>query len=118
MLDAIEAAQNQDVRVYGLRYMASKHGRLTARNKYGMRIMQRIAKETGAADYDARQGDLAEWLREIKEELRSSYDLAYPSTNPARDGSFRKITLRVKREGLVARAKPGYFAESSPQGQD
>ena len=114
MLDAIEAAQNQDVRVYGLRYTESPHGRLTARNKYGIRVMERIARETGAAVYDARQGDLAAWLREIREELRSSYDMAYPSSNPVRDGSFRKITVRAKRAGLVVRAKPGYFAEPSP----
>lgn len=114
MIDAIEAAQNENVRVYGLRYTESKHGRLTARNKYGIRVMERIARETGAADFDARQGDLAEWLREIGEELRSSYDLAYPSTHPSRDGSFRKITVRAKRAGLVVRAKPGYFAEQLP----
>ena len=114
MMDAIEAAQNENVRVYGLRYTESKHGRLTARNKYGIRVMERIARETGAADYDARKGDLAEWLREIGEELRSSYNLAYPSTHPSRDGSFRKITVRAKRAGLVVRAKPGYFAEPLP----
>jgi len=118
MMDAIEAAQNENVRVYGLRYTESKGGRLTARNKYGIRVMDRIARETGAADYDARQGDLAAWLREIKEELRSSYDLAYPSTNPTRDGSFRKINIRAKREGLVVRAKPGYFAQPSPSGKE
>ena len=114
MMDAIEVAQNENVRLYGLRYTESKHGHLTARNKYGIRVMERIARETGAAEYDARQGDLAAWLREIREELRSSYDLAYPSTNPTRDGSFRKITVRAKRAGLVVRAKPGYFAAPSP----
>jgi len=110
MMDAIEAAQNENVRVYGLRYTESKHGRLTARNKYGMRVMGRIARETGAADYDARQGDLGAFLRQIGEELRSSYDLAYPSTHAVRDGSFRKITIRAKQAGLAVRAKPGYFA--------
>jgi len=114
MLDAIETAQRENVRVYGLRYTESKHGHLTARNKYGIRVMERIARETGAADYDASKGDLAAWLQEIREELRSSYDMAYPSTHPIRDGSFRKITVRAKRAGLVVRARPGYFAEPSP----
>lgn len=114
MMDAIEAAQNENVRVYGLRYTETEHGHLTARNKYGRRVMGRIARETGAADYDARQGDLGAFLREIGEELRSSYDLAYPSSHPVRDGSFRKITIRAKRAGLVVRAKPGYYAQPSP----
>jgi len=117
MLDVIEAAQNENVRVYGLRYTETAHGRVTARNKYGIRVMRRIAQDTGAADYDARQGDLAAFLREIGQELRSSYDLAYPSTHPIRDGSFRKITIRPKPAGLVVRAKPGYFPSSPAVGK-
>ena len=76
MLDAIEAAQSENVRVYGIRYTQSEHGRLTARNKYGISVMHRIAEETGAADFDAREGDIRIWFEQIAEELRSSYELA------------------------------------------
>ncbi len=118
MLDAIEAAQRENVRVFGLRYTQREHGRLTARNKYGIRVMARAARETGGADFDVEQGDVQTWFREIADDLRSSYELAYyPSTGPsigpsagAADGdSFHKIAIRVKRPGLTVRCKTGYF---------
>ena len=38
------------------------------------------------------------------------YDIGYVTTNPVRDGTFRKVVVRSKRDGLVVRAKPGYYA--------
>lgn len=63
MMDAIEIVQSADVRIYGLRYTERNHGHLTARNKYGMRVMERIARETGGADFDAREGDVRDSFR-------------------------------------------------------
>ena len=71
---------------------------------------RKILEETGGADFDARQGDIRTWFRQIGEDLRSSYELAYVSTNPVRDGSFRKIVIRPKRAGFSVRSKTGYFA--------
>jgi Ca-activated chloride channel family protein len=110
MMDAIEQAQAEDVRVYALRYTEKRRGRLMARSKYGIRVMDRIARETGGANYDASEGDLRKWFREIGEELRASYELAYHSTNPNRDGTFRKVVIRAKTPGLTVRAKTGYYA--------
>ena len=39
MLDAIEAAQTGDARIFAMRYTGRKHGHLTARNKYGTSVM-------------------------------------------------------------------------------
>ncbi len=110
MLDAIEAAQSNDVLLFCIRYTDVRNGRLTGRNKYGMSVMERIARETGGADFDAREKSLSEHFRQIGEELRSAYELAYHSTNPDRDGTFRKIRIQVKRPGLTVRAKTGYYA--------
>ena len=110
MLDAIEAAQAENVLCFSLRYTESPHGRLTARNKYGTSVMERLARETGALQFDARQGDLRTHFEEIGDVLRSSYELAYHSTNAVRDGTFRKIVIRAKRPELTVRAKTGYFA--------
>src|SRR6267378_4237282 len=54
MLDAIEAAQNENVVIFGIRYTEVKKGRLNARNKYGISVMERIARDTGGSDFDAR----------------------------------------------------------------
>jgi Ca-activated chloride channel family protein len=114
LLDAIEAAQGANVRVFAIRYTQREHGRLTARNKYGIGVMSRIAHDTGGADFDAQERDLATWFREIGEELRSSYELAYyPSGTGGRDDSFHKIKVRAKRPGLTVRCKTGYFAHAA-----
>ena len=110
MLDAIEAAQANDVRIYGLRYTEIGKGGLNGRNKYGISVMNRIARETGGADFDAREKGLKEHFRVIGEELRTSYELAYHPTDAARDGTFHKILIRPKRAGLTVRAKSGYYA--------
>lgn len=110
MLDAIEAAQSDDVRLYALRYTESKGGHLSARNKYGTRVMARLARETGGIDYNARTGDLRTWFRQIGDELRATYELGYQSTNTNRDETFRKIVIRPRRPDLTVRAKTGYFA--------
>ena len=110
MMDAIEAAQTNDVLLFCVRYTDLKDGRLTGRNKYGMSVMGRIARETGGAEFDAREKTLPEHFRQIGEELRSAYELAYHATNPERDGTFRKIRIQVKRAGLTVRAKTGYYA--------
>ena len=110
MMDAIETAQSGDTRIFGLRYTQREHGRLTARNKYGISVIERIARETGGTDFDAGQGDIHAIFRQISEELRSSYELAYISTNPVRDGSFRKVIIRPRQTGLTVRSKTGYFA--------
>jgi len=110
MLDAIESAQNENVLVYSIRYTETKHGRLNARNKYGIRVMDRIAHDTGGIHFDAAKTDTRSYFRQIGEELRSSYELAYYPTNPARDDSFRKIAIRPRQPGLTVRCKTGYFS--------
>jgi len=110
LLDAIETAQRAGVVVFSIRYTELKNDRWNARNKYGRAVMARIAKETGGLDLDATDArDLKVQFRQIAEMLRASYDLGYRSSNTP-DGSFHKIQLRAKREGLTFRHKTGYFA--------
>jgi Ca-activated chloride channel family protein len=111
MLDAIEEAQFENVPLFCIRYTEyGKHHRVTARNKYGTSVMARIAKESGGEDFDAEKKDLKDSFREIGEELRSSYELAYNSTNTERDGYFRRIVIRSKDPAFTIRAKTGYYA--------
>lgn len=110
MMTAIETAQAANVPIYCIRYTASKHG-LSARNKYGISVMDRIAKETGGLHIDAEQTAAESYFHQIAEELRSSYDLAYYPTNKLKDDSFRKITIRSTLNGVSIRSKTGYFAK-------
>src|SRR5215472_10840693 len=111
MMTAIETAQTANVPVYAIRYTEKHRGQLTARNKYGISIMDRIAKETGGLHINAEETDPHTYFQQIAEELRTSYELAYYPTNRAKDGTFRKIAIRTKEEGVKIRSKTGYFAQ-------
>jgi Ca-activated chloride channel family protein len=111
MMTAIETAQRENVVVYSIRYTDKVHGKLTARNKYGMSVMERVARETGGAHIDAETTDAHLYFRQIAEELRTSYELGYYPADPLKDDSFRKIVIKPKREGIKVRAKTGYFAK-------
>jgi Ca-activated chloride channel family protein len=111
MMTTIETAQAENVLVYAIRYTEKEHGKLTARNKYGTRVMDRIAKETGGAHIDTETTDPHTYFQHIAEELRTSYELAYYPTNSVKDETFRKIVIRPKQPGLRVRTKTGYFSK-------
>ncbi len=54
--------------------------------------------------------DLAPGLARIASESRTYYLLGYYPTDTTRDGTFRKIEVRVARPGLNVRARKGYSA--------
>ena len=111
MMTTIETAQAENVLVYAIRYTEKEHGKLTARNKYGTRVMDRIAKETGGAHIDTETTGPHTYFQHIAEELRTSYELAYYPTNSGKDETFRKIVIRPKQAGLRVRTKTGYFSK-------
>jgi len=110
MMTSIETAQAANVVIYSIRYTEQHHGNLTPRNQYGIRVMDRIAKETGGAHIDASTTDPRTYFRQIAEELRTSYELAYYSTNPLEDASFHKIKILPKNSSVTIRSKTGYFS--------
>ena len=110
MLDAIESAQSNDVQLFSLRYTEAPHGELNARNKYGIAVMERIARETGGLDFDARAKGLAEGSRRIAQQLRGAYELAYHSTNSVRRSHLPKNLHPPQQAGLTVAAKTGYYS--------
>ena len=74
-------------------------------------VLKDIAKETGGRIFfPFKIEDLDEAFRQINQELRSQYSLGYFSTNPARDGSYRKIDISVSEGGLKLSHRKGYYA--------
>ena len=110
MMETIEAAQANNVLLFTIRYTENPPDRLNARNKYGIGVMERIALETGGLDFDGQGKGLLNSFHDIDEQLRSSFELGYHTSNPAGDKSFHKISIKPKRPGLTVRAKTGYYA--------
>ena len=74
-----------------------------------------LAADTGGRAFTA-TNDFGDAFARVQGDLAAYYLLGYSSTNPARDGRFRRITVRVNRpelKGLRVEARPGYYAGRS-----
>jgi VWFA-related protein len=103
--DAIQAAQRNDVLIYGIGVQGEEYG-----TNFG--VLKKFAEETGGAFFSphAKLSEIQEAFRAIGEEIQGQYSLAYSSTNKKKDGSFRSIDLRCKVSGVRVRARKGYYA--------
>jgi len=60
--------------------------------------------------------DLGSGFKRIADETRVYYLIGYNPTNAARDGTFRKIQVKVRGgKGIQIRARKGYYAPSAEQ---
>jgi VWFA-related protein len=77
------------------------------------RTMRALAYVTGGVPTGTGT-DLARTFEQIVRDNSAYYVLGYQSTNPKRDGGFRRIQVKVKRKGAKVRARTGYFVEMPP----
>jgi Ca-activated chloride channel homolog len=76
--------------------------------------MVELARQTGGRYVHSPQGDSLEASFDgIVDELRNQYTITYYSTNPRRDGRWRSIAVSIKRPGVIARTRRGYYAAKS-----
>ena len=69
-----------------------------------------LAKETGGRNFMiSKASELSGVYREIEEELRSQYLLAYSSDRPSPDGAFRMIEVKAAGGKYKARTIRGYY---------
>lgn len=103
--EALAMAQRAEATIYTI---STNRSGLASR---GDKLLKYYAEQTGGrAFFPFEASDLASNFEEIARELRSQYSLAYVSTNAARDGSFRTISVEAREKNFRVRAKPGYFA--------
>lgn len=102
---AIAEAQNDDVTVFTVRYSPS---RLSARDQYGVRVMNLLASDTGGEAIDARRSQPRQYLPGIASSLRASYELAYYPAGGLADAGFHKILIRSRRPGVVIFTRSGF----------
>jgi len=82
--------------------------------RVGAQYMQDLADRSGARLYDADSlMNLDRAFNQVAEELRHQYSLSYYPSNAARDGSYRRIRVRVARPNLAVRTRDGYRAEDA-----
>jgi len=68
-----------------------------------------LSVDTGGRSY-LDSNDFSRVFRGVQQDMEMYYLLGYHSTNPARDGKFRRITVRVNRPGMKLEYRKGYYA--------
>lgn len=108
--DALEAALDANTVVYAIVAAdPSVYGGFYG----GAGKLRKIAEQTGGASFNARPGKMEKAFQEISEALRSQYTLAYRSDRPQKDGTFRKIEVKLQGPEThddKVHTRSGYFA--------
>lgn len=105
--EALSMAQKAEATIYAL------STNWTGVEERGDKVLAYLAKETGGRFFfNTQENEMEADFKRIATELRSQYSLAYVSTNPAHDGTFRKISIKTDKKDLRVQAKSGYFAPS------
>ncbi|HYL85267.1 MAG TPA: VWA domain-containing protein [Candidatus Angelobacter sp.] len=86
---------------------------------YGWRpdVAHKLADQTGGRVIEvSSEKHLQEAFDQISEELRQQYTLGYYPTNPARDGTLRKIRIETADHEMKVLARKGYYAPKDAPG--
>jgi Ca-activated chloride channel homolog len=82
--------------------------------------LNKLTERTGGRAYFPRdERGLREAFKEIENEMRSQYLIAYEPSNQAADGTFRKIEVQIAnpqlaKEKVKITHRQGYFAKTAP----
>jgi Ca-activated chloride channel family protein len=117
--DLMDLAKHAGVAIYTISLRTNTYGtsvytrdqRSHAESQY---VMKALASETGArAFFPTVIADLAGVYDAIADELANQYLVGYVPKNTVRDGSYRRVDVRVERAGIRARTRAGYVAAPS-----
>ncbi len=126
LLEALAQAQKADALIFAV-YTGPPSPSQNLRDLAAERALEALTRETGgevlrpkpipgAHGEEADEMSLRELDRafiNLAQQLRTQYVLGFFSTNEKRDGSYRKLTVRIKRSGYTAHARAGYYAPKS-----
>ncbi len=109
---AIELALRAEATVFAI--SVSKGGFFgVAAQDEGDIILKEITTETGGRIFfPFKVDELEDAFRQINQELRSQYNLGFLSSNPVRDGKYRRIEVKVAQSNLKLNYRKGYYAPS------
>ena len=109
---AIEAAQKADAVIYSIDYEdPAFYSHFGGFGGNGEGELRRMSDESGGRVYKVdRKHPLDQVFQELQEEMRSQYAIGYTPTNDTKDGTYRRLEIRLASKDLKAQARKGYFA--------
>ena len=113
--DSLEMLRASDVTVYAIGFL--EHQSASLRNEQKMRLQQLTEITGGQAFFPASTRVLDQVYERVLAQIRAQYSLGFTSSNPRKDGTWRKVEVRLTGEhlqGLKVRARKGYFAPLRP----
>ena len=106
--EVLDLAKRSETAIYAIGLRQTEIGR--PRFKEAEFVLRQLSQETGGRPYFINSVvELPKIYQQISEELASQYSLAYTSKNRLRTGAWRRIDVRIARDGLTARTRRGYF---------
>jgi VWFA-related protein len=72
-------------------------------------VMGTLSSDTGGkAFFDS--NNFAPAFAQMQKDTSAYYAIGFHSTNPARDGKYRKLTVKIDKPGIKLEYRPGYYA--------
>jgi VWFA-related protein len=72
-------------------------------------VMATLSSDTGGkAFFDS--NDFAPAFAQVQRDTSAYYAVGFHSSNLARDGKYRKLTIKINRPGIKLEYRPGYYA--------
>lgn len=72
-------------------------------------VMDTLSHDTGGkAFFDS--NDFAPAFAQVQHDTSEYYAIGFVSTDPARDGKYRRLTFKVDKPGIKLEYRPGYYA--------
>lgn len=111
--EVLDLAKRSETAIYAIGLRSGEGSSASKGFKEAEFVLRQLTQQTGGRAFFPNQvTELAAIYRQISDELSSQYTLGYSSGNARRDGTWRRVVVRVARASTAARTKQGYFAPS------
>jgi VWFA-related protein len=77
-------------------------------------VLSTLAADTGGKFYGD-SNDFAPAFQAMERDTAEYYVIGFRSTNPARDGRYRRLQIKVNRQDVKLEYRPGYYAPADYQ---
>jgi len=111
----VREARQSGVLIYAIGLLDQE---ILGEERAAKRALKALAEASGGLDYYPKNlAEVEKITPQVAKEIRSQYLLAYTPLNPALDGSYRKIELKLTGFGKATpRYRNGYYASADAQG--
>jgi Ca-activated chloride channel homolog len=111
--NVVRSARQNEVLIYSVGLLSEEDHKAAASARHQL---NELADATGGeAFYPKDVGEVDTIAHQVARDLRSQYTIEYSPSNPAMDGTFRKIRVAVRAQGSpTARTRTGYYATPEP----